>query len=45
MSKELDFAIERHDKLKVEKEQTRKKILESKLKPKGHLLLKNKKQK
>lgn len=39
-SKEVDFAVERHKMLKKQEEETKKKILDSKLKPKGMLLLK-----
>lgn len=39
MSKEMDFALERYNKLQEEKQREKKSILESKLKPKGHLLL------
>lgn len=39
MSKEIDFAIERHQKLKNEKEEKRHNILSNKLKPKGHKML------
>uniref|UniRef100_A0A0K8TSB8 Large ribosomal subunit protein mL52 n=1 Tax=Tabanus bromius TaxID=304241 RepID=A0A0K8TSB8_TABBR len=40
LSKELDFAKERYQKLQKAKEEERQKLLDSKLKPKGHLLLK-----
>ncbi|XP_065082510.1 large ribosomal subunit protein mL52 [Ochlerotatus camptorhynchus] len=39
MSKEMDFALERYNKLQEEKQMEKKSILQSKLKPKGHLLL------
>jgi hypothetical protein len=35
----MDFAVERNKQLKKQKEEKRKEILDSKLKPKGHLLL------
>ncbi|XP_043500224.1 39S ribosomal protein L52, mitochondrial [Polistes fuscatus] len=37
---EIDYAVERHKRLQQEKEEERQKILDSKLKPKGDLLLK-----
>ena len=37
--KEMDFAVERNKQLKKLDEGKRKDILDSKLKPKGHLLL------
>lgn len=37
---EIDHAVEKHAKLQKENEQRRQQILDSKLKPKGHLLLK-----
>ena len=37
--KEMDFAVERHAQIQKQKEIQRKEILDSKLKPKGHLLL------
>ncbi|CAG2062818.1 unnamed protein product [Timema podura] len=33
--KEMDFAVERHNRLQKEEEQNRQRILDSKLKPKG----------
>ncbi|XP_029175835.1 39S ribosomal protein L52, mitochondrial [Nylanderia fulva] len=36
---EVDYAVERHAKMQKEKEQRRQQILDSKLKPKGDLLL------
>lgn len=42
LNSEIDFAIERHAKLKEVETERRKKIIEGKLKPKGSLLLKNK---
>ena len=39
---EVDFAVERHSKLLAEAEEEKQKILNSKLKPKGELLLKQK---
>lgn len=38
--KELDYAKKRHAEMKASKEAEKKQILENKLKPKGHLLLK-----
>ncbi|KAI4479387.1 hypothetical protein M0804_011172 [Polistes exclamans] len=37
---EIDYAVERHKRLQQEKEEERQRILDSKLKPKGDLLLK-----
>ncbi|KAL0102355.1 hypothetical protein PUN28_018700 [Cardiocondyla obscurior] len=37
--KEIDFAVERHAKLKEQEKQERQQILDSKLKPKGDVLL------
>lgn len=42
LTKEVDFAVERHEKLQLEEEQKIKEIIANKLKPKGLLLLKNK---
>lgn len=39
MSKEIDFAIKRDNNIKLQHEDAHKNILESKLRPKGHLLL------
>jgi len=39
---EIDYAIERHKKLKDEEANAKQKIIDSKLKPKGNLLLKKK---
>ena len=39
LTKEIDFAIKRDSNIKVQQEDDRKNILESKLKPKGHLLI------
>lgn len=39
---EIDFAIDRHKKQQEEEVQAKKNILDSKLKPKGHLLIKKK---
>lgn len=36
---EIDFAVERHANMQEEEKQRRQKILDSKLKPKGDLLL------
>ncbi|KAH8275257.1 hypothetical protein KR026_003978 [Drosophila bipectinata] len=43
LSGELEFAKERHERLKTEAEAEKQRILQNKLKPKGHLLLKQKK--
>lgn len=43
LSKEIDFAVERHKALVQEKKEERQRKLDSKLRPKGHLLLKSKK--
>ncbi|XP_058063018.1 large ribosomal subunit protein mL52 [Anopheles bellator] len=40
LSKEMDFAVERHNRIETEAKETRQKLLAEKLKPKGHLLLK-----
>ncbi|KAH8394942.1 hypothetical protein KR222_011731, partial [Zaprionus bogoriensis] len=40
LSGELEFAKQRHERLKAEAESKRQQILQNKLKPKGHLLLK-----
>jgi hypothetical protein len=42
LTKEIDFAVDRHKALEQEKEQERQRKLDSKLKRKGHLLLKPK---
>ncbi|KAB0791487.1 hypothetical protein PPYR_03287 [Photinus pyralis] len=39
LSKEIDFAVERHEQLKMDEEDRKRKILANKLKPKGVLLL------
>jgi len=39
--KEMDFAVERHQRLQREAEEQKQSILNGKLKAKGHLLLKN----
>lgn len=36
----MDFAVERHKQLKQQEEEEKQRILDSKLKPKGPLLLK-----
>lgn len=41
--KEMNFAIERRANLQKQREEKQKEILESKLKPKGHLLLSGRK--
>ncbi|XP_049958501.1 39S ribosomal protein L52, mitochondrial [Schistocerca serialis cubense] len=38
LTQEMDFAVERHERLKREEEEYRKNIINSKLKPKGSLL-------
>ncbi|XP_032784652.1 39S ribosomal protein L52, mitochondrial isoform X2 [Daphnia magna] len=43
--KEMNFAIERRSNLQKQREENQKEILESKLKPKGHLLLSGHKRK
>lgn len=43
MSAELDFAKQRHQTILREKEEKRERIIQNKLKPKGHLLLKQSK--
>lgn len=43
LSKEIDYAVERHSKILKDEENRKNQILANKLKPKGHLLLKNKK--
>ncbi|XP_053673418.1 39S ribosomal protein L52, mitochondrial [Anopheles nili] len=40
LSKEMDFAVDRHNRLKTEAVENRQKQIADKLKPKGHLLLK-----
>lgn len=42
LSKEIDYAVERHKNHLEKQEEYKKNILENKLQPKGHLLLKNK---
>ncbi|XP_035912263.1 39S ribosomal protein L52, mitochondrial isoform X1 [Anopheles stephensi] len=42
LSKEVDFAVERHKRQKAEAEESKRKLLAEKLIPKGHLLLKKK---
>jgi hypothetical protein len=42
LTKEIDFAVERHKAVEEEKEQERQRKLDSKLKRKGHLLLQKK---
>jgi len=39
---EIDFAIKRHQKIKDDEVKAKQNVLDSKLKPKGHLLLKKK---
>ncbi|XP_063245035.1 large ribosomal subunit protein mL52 [Bacillus rossius redtenbacheri] len=41
LTKEIDFAVERYDKLQQEEEERRQHILDSKLKPKGQKLIKS----
>uniref|UniRef100_A0AAG5D3K1 Large ribosomal subunit protein mL52 n=1 Tax=Anopheles atroparvus TaxID=41427 RepID=A0AAG5D3K1_ANOAO len=40
LSKEMDFAVERYNRINAENEQRKSDLLREKLKPKGHLLLK-----
>ncbi|XP_022912667.1 large ribosomal subunit protein mL52 [Onthophagus taurus] len=40
LTKEVDFAVLRHEQIKKEDELARKKLLDSKLKPKGKMLIK-----
>ncbi|EDW09174.2 39S ribosomal protein L52, mitochondrial [Drosophila mojavensis] len=42
LSSELDFAKERHERLKKQAQAEKQRIIQNKLKPKGHLLLKKK---
>lgn len=42
LSGELEFAKQRHERLKAEAEAKKQRILQTKLKPKGHLMLKKK---
>lgn len=42
LSSELDFAKQRHERLKMQAQAEKQRILQNKLKPKGHLLLKKK---
>jgi hypothetical protein len=42
LTKEIDFAVERHKALEQEKKYERQRKLDSKLKRKGHLLLQTK---
>lgn len=39
---EIDYAIDRHKKIEEQKVQEKQEILQGKLRPKGHLLLKKK---
>lgn len=41
LTKEVDFAVERHKQMQIEAENTKTEILQKKLKPKGELLFKN----
>ncbi|CAH1980422.1 unnamed protein product [Acanthoscelides obtectus] len=43
LTEEVDFAVERHNRLLIEEENKKKAILDKKLKPKGLALLKKKK--
>jgi len=43
LSGELEFAKQRHERLKEAAESEKQRLIQSKLKPKGHLLLKQKK--
>lgn len=38
LSKEIDFAVKRHDDMVTAEQENKEKILANKLKPKGHLL-------
>uniref|UniRef100_A0A2M4C3K8 Large ribosomal subunit protein mL52 n=1 Tax=Anopheles marajoara TaxID=58244 RepID=A0A2M4C3K8_9DIPT len=40
LSKEMDFAVERHSRIEQEVQEAKQKLMREKLKPKGHLLLK-----
>jgi large subunit ribosomal protein L52 len=40
---EIDYAIDRHKKLEEQKVEQKRNIIQNKLKPKGHLLLKKNK--
>ncbi|XP_050075939.1 39S ribosomal protein L52, mitochondrial [Anopheles maculipalpis] len=42
LSKEVDFAVERHNRKMVEAEENKRKQISEKLMPKGHLMLKKK---
>ncbi|XP_034477355.1 39S ribosomal protein L52, mitochondrial [Drosophila innubila] len=42
LSSELEFAKQRHERLKSEAQAEKQRIMQNKLKPKGHLLLKKK---
>lgn len=42
LSGELDFAKERHERLQKQAQAEKQRIIQNKLKPKGHLLLKKK---
>ncbi|XP_064544166.1 large ribosomal subunit protein mL52 [Drosophila montana] len=42
LSSELDFAKQRHERLKMQAQAEKQRIMQNKLKPKGHLLLKKK---
>ncbi|XP_058121058.1 large ribosomal subunit protein mL52 [Anopheles ziemanni] len=43
LSKEMDFAVERHDRINAEQAKRKEDLVREKLKPKGHLLLKKSK--
>ncbi|KFB41587.1 AGAP004841-PA-like protein [Anopheles sinensis] len=43
LSKEMDFAVERHDRINAEHAKRKEDLVREKLKPKGHLLLKKSK--
>lgn len=42
---EIDFAVDRHERIKTEKNQAREKVINNKLKPKGFRLLERKNEK
>uniref|UniRef100_A0A182P0L4 Large ribosomal subunit protein mL52 n=1 Tax=Anopheles epiroticus TaxID=199890 RepID=A0A182P0L4_9DIPT len=42
LSKEMDFAVERQERIKAAAEEAKRKLLAERLKPKGYLLLKQK---
>lgn len=42
---EIDFAVDRHERIKKEKDHAREKVINNKLKPKGFRLLEKKSEK